>query len=289
MTRRCGLVALAGSPNAGKSSLLNAMVGAQVSIVTRKAQTTRFAVRGVCTEGEAQAVFVDAPGFAAKAHRPLEMGMRREALASLEGCDVAVAVQDAARARPLSTDRAVCERIAGHPCAFLVLNKVDIASKPQLLERAHQFQDEFMFREVFMVSARTGNGLKRLRQKILEALPPRAWEYPAECQTDMPLPLIAAEITRGALYERMHGEVPYTLAVETEAVEEKGKGLEIRQCIHVERKSQKGIVIGAGGTALGGVRSLAEARLLARLGRKVELRLYVKVSGGRFSARDGKS
>ena len=269
---RCGLVALLGPTNAGKSSLLNRLVESELALVSRKAQTTRFAIRGVLTEGKAQVVFLDPPGFLFRPRRLLETAMRQAAEDALSESDLAALVLDAAR-KPRPEDQTALSKLAQHKHAILILNKVDIAEKKRLLERAALYTEgKTEFKQVLMVSAKTGSGVDDLRQYLLGAMPVAPWLFDAETKSDLPPPLAWAEITRGAIYAQLHQDLPYAIAVETEAWEyepshKKGKAdlLIIRQVLHVETESQKKIVVGKNGTRIGALRTTAEKALNQQL------------------------
>ncbi|MGR4000664.1 MAG: GTPase Era [Alphaproteobacteria bacterium] len=280
---RAGLVALLGPSNAGKSLLLNALVGNSVSIVSHKRQTTRFAVRGVWTRGTTQAVFVDVPGFLKRPRRLLERHMQSAATAALSECNLALLVIDSERGLR-AEERLSMQMLRECPHVILVLNKIDLIAKESLLGLAAEMSSQMDFRAVCMVSAKNGSGLNGLRDRIESELPSAPWllteDKAANHPPDSPDPIACAEITRGIIYSRLHQELPYAIAVETTESERKGKILLISQTIHVERDSQKGIVIGAGGQMLGNLRKLSESNLSLLTGMPVRLRLHVRVSPG---------
>jgi GTP-binding protein Era len=279
---RCGFVALVGAPNAGKSTLLNALVGAKLSIVTPKVQTTRTRIRGVATEGTTQIIFVDTPGIFTPKRR-LERAMVAAAWAGAADADLVVVVVDAAAmaatGEPDADTLSIVEglRKAGRK-AVLALNKVDLVKPPVLLGIVERLNREGIFSDVFMISALTGSGVADLRAHLARHLPEGPWLYPADQLTDMPERLLAAEVTREQLFLQLHQELPYALTVETESWEEFADGsVKITQVIYVERDNQKAIVLGKGGQRIKAVGAAARKELAAMLGRPVHLFLYVKV------------
>ncbi len=276
--KRCGFVALLGAPNAGKSTLLNSLVGAKVSIVTPKVQTTRARIRAIAIEGSSQLVFIDTPGiFLAK--RRLERAMVAAAWAGVEDADVlALLVDTTARQPDAATTRIVEGLKARGRRAILVLNKIDAIKRVKLLELAERFQAEGIFEPIFMVSALTGDGVHDLLAYLAGTLPEGPWLYPEDQLSDLPERLLAAEVTREKLFLRLHEELPYALTVETESWKElKDGGLRLEQTVYVRRDSQKAIVLGKGGRAIKAVREAAQAELTESLGRPVHLFLFVKV------------
>ena len=282
---RCGLVALVGPTNAGKSSLLNRLVDSDIALVSRKAQTTRFAIRGVLTEKQSQVVFLDPPGFLFRPRRLLESAMRQAAEDALSESDLAVLVLDSAR-KPRPEDQAAVAKLANHRHAVLLLNKVDIAQKQRLLERAALFTEgKTKFKQVLMVSAKTGSGVRDLSAYLLAAMPVAPWLFDGETKSDLPPPLAWAEITRGAIYAQLHQDLPYAIAVETESWEyepSKKKNapamLVVRQVLHVETESQKKIVVGKNGARIGALRSRTELALKNALGAPARVHLFVRVT-----------
>ncbi len=274
---RCGFAALIGAPNAGKSTLLNALVGTKVSIVTHKVQTTRTRVRAVAVVDDAQIVFVDTPGIF-RPRRRLDEAMVEAAWGGASDADVIVFLVDARRGLD-DTNRRVVEGLKNlRREAVLVLNKIDLLEKPRLLELADAFNREHSFAATFMISALKGSGVEDLKRWLAERMPPGPWLYPPDQLSDLPLRLMAAEITREKLYLRLHDELPYASHVETEMWEERPDGsVRIEQTIYVQRESQKKIVIGKGGQAIKAIGSAAREELQVMLGRKVHLFLFVKV------------
>jgi GTP-binding protein Era len=281
-TSRCGFVALVGAPNAGKSTLLNALVGAKLSIVSPKVQTTRTRIRGVAIEGTAQIVFVDTPGIFAPKRR-LERAMVAAAWAGAADADLVVVVVDAAAAAeaggPDGDTLRIVEglRAAGRK-AVLALNKVDMLKPPVLLGIAERLNREGIFTDTFMISALDGSGVADLKAHLAQHLPEGPWLYPADQLSDMPERLLAAEVTREQLFLQLHQELPYALTVETESWEDFADGsVKITQVIYVERDNQKAIVLGQGGQRIKAVGAAARKELAAMLGRTVHLFLFVKV------------
>ena len=275
---RCGFVALIGAPNAGKSTLLNALVGTKVSIVTHKVQTTRTRVRAVAIVDEAQIIFVDTPGIF-RPRRRLDEAMVEAAWGGAADADVIALLVDARRGLDEENRRIIegLSSIRGKP-VVLVLNKIDLIDKPKLLALAEAFTAEYPFERVFMVSALKGSGVEDFRRYLAGQMPPGPWLYPEDQLSDLPLRLLAAEITREKLYLRLHDELPYASHVETERWEERPDGsLRIEQVIYVQRDSQKKIVIGRGGQTIKAIGKAAREELQLLLGRKVHLFLFVKV------------
>lgn len=279
MTTRCGFVALIGEPNAGKSTLLNRMVGAKVAIVTHKVQTTRARLRGVAIEGEAQIVFVDTPGLFAPRRR-LDRAMVAAAWGGAADADVVVLLIEAQRGLTegvkaiLETMR---ERIGGRPVA-LAINKIDKVKAEALLGLAAEMNEAFGFVRTFMISAEKGRGVEDLRHWLAGEVPEGPWLYPADQIADLPMRMIAAEITREKLTLRLHQELPYELTVETEAWEDRDDGsARIDQIVYVARDGHKGIVLGRKGETIKQVGQASRLELEEFLGRKVHLFLTVKV------------
>ncbi len=275
---RCGFVAIIGAPNAGKSTLINSLVGAKVSIVTHKVQTTRTRVRAIAIVGNAQIIFVDTPGIF-KPRRKLDEAMVEAAWAGAADADVVAFLVDARRGLDEENERILEGLKKSGRKAILVLNKVDLIEKGRLLELADRFNAEFSFEATFMVSALKGDGVADLRDYLAERMPEGPWLYPPDQLSDFPLRMLAAEITREKLYLRLHDELPYASHVETELWEERPDGsIRIEQTIYVLRESQKKIVIGKGGQTIKEIGQAARKELSELLGgRKVHLFLFVKV------------
>ncbi|HEX7967002.1 MAG TPA: GTPase Era [Stellaceae bacterium] len=275
---RCGYVALVGAPNVGKSTLLNQLIGAKVSIVSPKVQTTRSRVLGIAIEGAAQLVFVDTPGIFAPRRR-LERAMVAAAWAGTEDADVVVVLVDAARGIDADTRRIIDGLKAAGRRAVLALNKVDLVAPPQLLPLAGQLSGEGIFDAVFMVSGLTGDGVGDLRRHLAAVVPEGPWLFPEDQLTDLPQRLLAAETTREQIFLQLHQELPYAAMVETDTWEEREDGsVKIAQTIHVQRDSQKAIVLGKGGRQVKQIGERARAELERLLGRRVHLFLFVRVT-----------
>ncbi len=276
---RAGFVALIGEPNAGKSTLLNRMVGAKVSIVTHKVQTTRARIRGVAIEGDTQLVFVDTPGLFAPRRR-LDRAMVAAAWSGAADADIVVLLVEAHRGATAGVKvilEALNERAGGRPVA-LAINKIDKVKADKLLALTKELNDLYDFTETFMISAEKGHGVDTLRKWLAAELPKGPWLYPEDQIADLPLRMIAAEITREKLTLRLHQELPYQLTVETENWEDRKDGsVKIDQLIYVMRDGHKGILLGHKGETIKAVGKAAREELEEFLGRKVHLFLQVKV------------
>ena len=274
---RAGFIALVGAPNAGKSTLMNTMVGAKVSIVTPKVQTTRNRIIGVAVEGEAQLVFMDTPGIFAPRRR-LDRAMVAAAWSGAADADLIVVLIDASKGATQDTDRIVQGLKRSGREAFLALNKIDVIRRETLLDLAAQFDATGVFTDVFMISALNGDGVGDLKAALAERLPPGPWLYPEDQLSDMNDRLFSAEITREKLFLQLHKELPYALTVETESWERFRDGsLRIEQVIYVQSQSQKAIALGKGGRRIKSVGSDAREELEEMLGCRVHLKLFVKV------------
>ena len=274
---RCGFVALIGAPNSGKSTLTNALVGAKVSIVTHKAQTTRGPVRGIALIGDAQVIFVDTPGIF-QPKRRLDRAMFASAWDRAGDADIVVLVIDAQRGLDRSLDTLFKHLPEVRRPIVAVLNKIDQVAKPDLLRLATDLSAIRPFDRVFMLSALTGDGVADLKAYLAEAVPPGPWLFPEDQLTDASLRQSAAEITREKLFLRLHEELPYTLTVETADWKEFADGsIRIEQTIYVERESQRKIVLGAKGQTIKEIGSAARADIGEMAGVKVHLFLFVKV------------
>lgn len=288
---RAGFAAVIGAPNAGKSTLVNRLVGSKVTIVTQKAQTTRFPVRGVAIEGDAQVVLVDTPGIF-RPRRRLDRAMVRAAWAGAEDADAVVHLVDAeaelavAAGQGKAADRRAADDvrsvIAGliksDRKAILALNKIDRVRREDLLALTQRLYETGAYDEVFMVSALDGAGVGDLKRRLAERMPEGPWLYPEDQATDLPARLLAAEITREKVYLRVHEELPYAASVETTAFEDRKDGsVRIEQTIYVERDGQRAILIGKGGQTLKWIGEAARKELAEILGRTVHLFLTVKV------------
>jgi GTP-binding protein Era len=279
MTTRAGFVALIGEPNAGKSTLLNRMVGAKVSIVTHKVQTTRTRIRGVAMEGDAQLVFVDTPGLF-RPRRRLDRAMVAAAWGGAADADVVVLLIEAHRGLTEGVKailEALGERTKGRRVA-LAINKIDRVEAQVLLKLTEDVNAAFPFEKTFMISAEKGYGVDDLRAWLADAVPEGPWLYPEDQIADLPMRMIAAEMTREKLTLRLHQELPYQLTVETENWEERDDGTaRIDQLIYVMRDGHKGIVLGNKGETIKAVSKAAREEIEAFLGRRVHLFLQVKV------------
>ena len=297
---RAGFVAVIGAPNAGKSTLVNRLVGTKVSIVTQKVQTTRFPVRGVAMDGECQIVLVDTPGIF-KPRRRLDRAMVRSAWSGAEEADVVVHLVDAhaevavAEGAGTAADRksvgdvaAIIESLgSAKRKAILALNKIDLVRRDRLLALTQTLFESGVYDEVFMISAADGAGVEDLRHHLAARLPEGPWFYPADQSADIPARLLAAEITREKVYLRVHEELPYAATVQTTAFEERRDGsARIEQTIYVERDGQRGILLGKGGETLKWIGKASREELSVLLDRPVHLFLHVKVKASWSEDRD---
>ncbi|WP_375286330.1 GTPase Era [Sphingomonas sp.] len=282
----CGLVAVLGAPNAGKSTLVNALVGQKVAIVSPKAQTTRARLLGVAIEGETQLLLVDTPGIF-EPKRRLDRAMVAAAWGGTEGADIlALVVDGKGGVGPKVTE--IAEALAGRPePKLLVLNKVDVADKPKLLTHAERLNAIVPFADTYFVSAQTGDGLPELKRALAAAMPAGPWHYPEDQVSDASERALAAEVTREQLYLQLHAELPYAAAVETEKFTDRPDGsAEIHQQILVERPTQRAIVLGKSGVRIREIGARARAELATLLDRPVHLYLHVKVKPGWDEDRD---
>lgn len=276
--KRCGFIAVIGAPNAGKSTLVNALVGAKVSIVTPKPQTTRMRIRGIAVEGPAQLVFVDTPGIFAKPRRRLERAMIAAAWDGAADADLVLLVIDAARGLDAETAKILPRLGEKGRQAILVINKVDLVEKPKLLGLAATLNQTGAFAETFMLSAQSGDGVGDLKHRLAALVPPGPWHYAEDQLADLPQRLMAAETTREQAFLQLHQELPYALAVESESWRKLRDGsLRVEQVITVERDSQKAILLGKGGAMIKAIRTAAQAELAKQLDCPVHLFLNVKV------------
>jgi GTP-binding protein Era len=274
---RCGFVALIGAPNAGKSTLMNALVGAKLSIVTHKVQTTRAIVRGIATEGGAQVIFVDTPGIFAPKRR-LDRAMVTTAWSGAADADLVCLLVDAQRGLD-EANRIILDRLASAPqTKILVINKIDAVRPEALLALTAAANAVVAFDETFMVSALTGDGVPDLLRHLGERLPAGPWLYPEDQISDAPLRSLAAEITREKLFLRLHDELPYESTVETDAwTVLKDGSAKVEQTIYVVREGQKKIVIGKGGETIKAISVAARKEIAAMAETPVHLYLFVKV------------
>jgi GTP-binding protein Era len=277
MTERCGLVAIVGAPNAGKSTLVNALVGQKVAIVSAKAQTTRTRMMGVAIEGESQIILVDTPGIFAPRRR-LDRAMVAAAWGGAQDADLIALVIDAKAGLKERIEPILDTLTDRREPKIAILNKVDVTPKESLLELATLLNDRLKPEAIFMVSATTGDGVADLKRALAERMPEGPWHFPEDQVSDATDRMLAAEVTREQLYLQLHAELPYASAVETEKYEERRDGsVAIHQQILVGRDTQKAIVLGKRGARLKEIGSRARAELSQLLGRKVHLFLHVKV------------
>lgn len=274
---RCGFVALIGAPNAGKSTLVNALVGTKVTIVTHKVQTTRALVRGIALAGPSQIVFVDTPGIF-RPRRRLDRAMVTTAWGGAKDADLVAVLIDARKGIDDEVE-AILEGLAEvRQPKLLVLNKIDLVRRDTLLALTAEANARVAFDRTFMVSALTGDGVQDLVGYLAEAVPEGPWHYPEDQVSDLPIRQLAAEVTREKLMMRLHDELPYEAHVETEQWKElKGGAVRIEQTIYVERDSQKKIVIGHGGETIKAISSAARLEIAEMVERPVHLFLFVKV------------
>ena len=278
MTTRAGFVALIGEPNAGKSTLTNFMVGAKVSIVTHKVQTTRARIRGVALEGDSQIVFVDTPGLF-RPRRRLDRAMVAAAWGGAADADIVVLMVEAHRGVTPGVE-AILERLPelGAGRIALAINKIDRVERKVLLGLTEDLNQRFNFAQTFMISAEKGYGVEDLRRWLAESLPEGPWLYPEDQIADLPMRMLAAEMTREKLTLRLHQELPYQLTVETEGWEDRPDGsVRIDQMVYVARDGHKGIVLGKKGETIKAIGTLAREELERFLDRKVHLFVQVKV------------
>jgi GTP-binding protein Era len=273
-------VALIGAPNVGKSTLINALVGAKVAIVSHKVQTTRTILRGIATEGDAQLIFIDTPGIFSPKRR-LDRAMVTTAWAGAHDADIVGVLIDAKRGIDEETDALLAKLAEVRQPKILVINKVDLVEKPLLLAVAARANERVRFEETFMISALTGDGVADLKQWLASHVPPGPWHYPEDQISDAPMRQLAAEITREKLYLRLHQELPYQSTVETDQWQERKDGsVRIEQTIYVERESQRKIVLGKGGQTIKAIGADARREISEVVEQPVHLFLFVKVREG---------
>ena len=278
MSERCGVVAVVGAPNAGKSTLVNALVGQKVAIVSPKAQTTRTRLMGLAIEGEAQILLVDTPGIF-EPRRRLDRAMVAAAWAGAQDADLVALVVDAKTGVSRRIEEMLGALKGRSEAKWLILNKVDVTAKEALLGLTAQLSERLDFEQIFMVSATTGDGVPALKAALAARVPEGPWLFPEDQVSDATDRMLAAEVTREQLYLQLHAELPYASAVETEKYEERKDGsVAIHQQILVGRDTQKAIVLGKGGTRIKEIGAAAREQLSALLGRKVHLFLHVKVN-----------
>jgi GTP-binding protein Era len=279
-TRRCGFIAILGAPNAGKSTLVNGLVGSKVAIVTHKAQTTRSLLRGIAVEGGSQLIFIDTPGIFAPKRR-LDRAMVTSAWGVAQDADLVCVLIDAQRGLDAEA-QAILERLAPlRQPKILVLNKIDLMPKPGLLALSALLNDAATFETTFMISALTGDGVADLKRWLAARVPEGPWHYPEDQLTDAPLRQFAAEITREKLYLRLHQELPYRSTVETEVWKQlKDGSVRIEQTIFVERESQRKILLGKEGRTIKAIGAEARREIAEAIETPVHLFLFVKVREG---------
>ena len=274
---RCGYVALIGVPNAGKSTLVNALVGAKVSIVSRKVQTTRALVRGIAMVDQTQIIFVDTPGIFSPKRR-LERAMVTSAWGGAGEADAVGLVIDARKGIDADVEELLNSLSEWKKPFHLILNKVDLVDPPHLLTLAEMLNSRIAFRETFMVSATTGSGVDRVRSHFAALMPEGPWLYPEDQVSDAPMRMLAAEITREKLFERLHDELPYRSTVETDQWQQRKDGsVRIEQTIFVERETQRMIVLGKGGQTIKAIGAASRKDIAEEIETPVHLFLHVKV------------
>jgi GTP-binding protein Era len=274
---RCGFVALIGAPNAGKSTLINALVGSKVAIVSPKVQTTRTLVRGIAMEGSVQLIFMDTPGIFAPRRR-LDRAMVTTAWAGAHDADVVAVLMDAKKGLDEEAEAIVVKLEEVRQPKLLILNKVDIVDKEKLLGLAQALNAKARFETIFMISALSGDGVADVRKWLAGHVPEGPWHYPEDEVSDAPVRMLAAEITREKLYLKLHQELPYQSTVETETwTERKDGSVRIEQTIFVERESQRKIVLGKGGQTIKAIGEAARRELAEIIEQPVHLFLFVKV------------
>lgn len=275
---RCGYVALLGAPNVGKSSLVNALVGAKVAIISAKAQTTRARITGIAMRAEAQIVLLDLPGLFPPRRR-LDRAMIDAVWRGVDEADRVLLVIDAAIGLDDAALEAMARLAGGSTPVDIALNKIDAVKPPDLLALARRVAEAGRYERIFMVSARSGDGIGDLRDWLASQMPEGPWLFPEDQLMDLTERLFAAELTREQVFRQLHQELPYAAAVTTDRWAENEDGsARIDQTIHVERDGQKAIVIGAGGARLKAIGSAARTELIAALGRQIHLFLHVKVA-----------
>jgi GTP-binding protein Era len=273
-------VALIGAPNAGKSTLLNTLVGSKVTIVSHKVQTTRALVRGIALEGKAQLIFVDTPGIFAPKRR-LDRAMVTSAWSGAHDADVVAVLVDARKGLDEEAEAILAGLADVRRPKILLLNKIDVVEREKLLALAKTANDRVALAATFMISALNGDGVSDAKKWLAEKMPPGPWLYPPDQMSDAPLRQLAAEITREKLFRRLHQEIPYQATVETETWKELRDGaVRIEQTIYVERESQRKIVLGKGGAAIKAIGAEARKEIAEIAEKPVHLFLFVKVREG---------
>ncbi|SHL88694.1 GTP-binding protein Era [Bradyrhizobium lablabi] len=274
---RCGFVALIGAPNVGKSTLVNALVGSKVTIVSRKVQTTRALIRGIVIEDRSQIILVDTPGIFSPKRR-LDRAMVSTAWSGAHDADLVCVLLDAKAGLDEEADAILTKLASVDHEKILVLNKIDLVPREKLLALAKAANDRLKFASTFMVSALSGDGVGDLRHRLSEMVPPGPFHYPEDQMSDAPMRHLAAEITREKIFRQLHQELPYQSTVETDSwTERKDKSIRIEQTIFVERESQRKIVLGKGGAAIKSIGAEARKEIAEIVGVPVHLFLFVKV------------
>lgn len=275
---RCGVIAIIGAPNAGKSTLVNALVGAKVTIVSRKVQTTRIQIRGIAMEGASQLVLVDTPGIFAPKRR-LDKAMVASAWAGAADADQVLVLVDAAKGIDEDIEPLLAKLAEQNAKPILVLNKVDrVEDKSRLLALVQDLTQRLPLERVFMIAALKGDGVAELKRYLAENVPEGPWLYPEDELSDIPIRQLAAEVTREKIYDNLHDELPYQITVETEQWKAlRDKSVRIEQVIYVERDSQKSIVLGKGGQTIKKISQASRNELAEIVGAPVHLFLFVKV------------
>lgn len=274
---RCGFVSVLGLPNAGKSTLVNTLVGSKVSIVSRRVQTTRCRILGIAMQGDAQIILMDTPGIFAP-RKNLERAMVGAAWETVEGADAIIHLVDAPKKNAVEENAQIFEKLPKNIPCLLVLNKVDSASKPELLKLSQALNEKFAYEATYMISALKGQGTKDLLKDLEGRMKPGPYMFDPEQITDMPMRFVAAEITREKVFNQLYQELPYAVLVETESWENFDNGsVKIGQVIFVQRESQKAIVLGKGGSQIKKIGEQSRKELEDILGTRVHLRLFVKV------------
>ncbi len=277
--RKCGFVSVVGIPNAGKSTLINDMVGSKVSIVSRKVQTTRCRVLGIALCDNAQIILIDTPGIF-KPRKTLEKAMVSSAISSFDDADFVIHMVDAAMKNPVEVNKMILRSLSqsGQKNVILVLNKIDKISKQELLNISLKMNEAFSYQATFMISALNGKGVSDLSSYLAQILPTEPWIYPEDQISNMPMRLMAAEITREKVFHQLHEEIPYSVFIETENWEDFDNGsVKISQVIYVQKESQKGIVLGKRGSKIKAIGQAARLELEEIMGQKVHLKIFVKV------------
>lgn len=274
---RCGFVAIVGEPNAGKSTLINHVVGGKVSIVSPKVQTTRFNVRGVCVHEQAQLIFVDTPGIF-DAAKPFEKAMVQAAWSGIGDADAVLMIIDAKQGLREATQQLMTRlKESCTKPVFLAINKIDLINKEQLIKLAQQCDSTGKFERIFMISALKGKGIEDIKIKVGACMPESPWHYPEEQMSDISMRLLAAEVTREKIFMKLDKELPYSIYVETERWEEKENNIVIAQAILVQREGQKKIVIGDKGAMIKSIGISARKELERMTEKRIHLELFVKV------------